>query len=96
MSKIEKQIQNAQSWRKKHSAETLDFKKLDGALSLWEQQMKKVEEAKARVHQAKEEVLAAQKAVTAALKEAKAGRKPVKPVPEPKVKKEKKSLPETK
>jgi hypothetical protein len=74
MSKVEKQIQNARLWRKKHGEETLDFKKLDDALAQWEARVKAVEDAKAKVQQAKADGVQAQKAVTAALKETKASR----------------------
>jgi len=91
VSKIEKQIQNAHAWRKKHKDEALDFTKLDGALAQWELQKKQLEEAKAKVQKAKEDVALAQKTVTAALKEVKGSRKPA---PEVKVKKEKKVSPQ--
>ena len=83
MSKIEKTIQTAQVWRKKHEAETLDFAKLDGALSQWEAGLKKIDAAKTALSAAKEAHGAEKKAVSQALKEAKAARKAkVKEVPQ--------------
>ncbi len=86
MSKVEKTIQEARSWRKKHAAEAVDFAKLDEAITRWEQGVKQVEEAREKVRLAKKDLGAALKAVSAALKETKTSRKPL---PQPKTKKAK-------
>ena len=75
MSKIEKMVQDAQAWRKKHAAETLDFSKLDAALSGWQDGVNHVSAAQASLKAAKAKLDDAKKAVSAALKATKASRK---------------------
>jgi len=75
MSKIEKMMQEAQAWRKKHNLETLDFTKLDEKLALWQESVNQLSAAQAALLTAKATLADARKAVKAALKDAKATRK---------------------
>ena len=72
MSKIDKNIQVAREWRKKHEA---DFPGLDQALAQWENQMKLLEEALSAAFAARKATIASRKAVQAALVAAKVARK---------------------
>jgi len=75
MSKNEKIVKEAQQWRKKHGAESLDFAKLDGALAQWDAGTKKVAEAQAAAKAAKEAHGTDKNVIATALKEAKVARK---------------------
>lgn len=75
MSKIDKNIQEAREWRKKHGGEALDFQELDGALAHWEGRVRALQEAIDAFSLARKTAVEARKAVGAALKAAKGSRK---------------------
>jgi len=75
MSKVEKSIQEARDWRKKHEGEAIDFTKLDGALALWEAKVKHLSETQAQVKAARTSLRGAKKGVSSSLKETKSSRK---------------------
>lgn len=83
MSKIDKNIQDAREWRKKHEGAGHDLGALDQSLVNWETQVKLLEEALAKAFAARKATIEARKAVSAALKATKAARK-AKPATAPK------------
>jgi len=75
MSKVEKVIQEAKAWRKKHEGESVDFTKLDSALTLWEAKVMHLSDTQAQLKVAKNALRDAKKSVSDGLKETKASRK---------------------
>lgn len=75
MSKIDKNVQTAREWAKKHAEEGLDLAPLQAALSTWEGKVKAVEAARQQLAAAKEEAILARKEVGLALATAKVARK---------------------
>jgi len=75
MSKIDKNIQEAREWQKKHGAEGHDVSALDQSLVAWETQVRLLEEALAKAFAARKATIEARKAVGKALRVAKAARK---------------------
>ena len=75
MSKLDKNIQDAKVWRKKHETEVETLAHLDKALANWESRVAVVEKTKAQWQAAKEAAIEARKTVTAVLKKTKQDRK---------------------
>jgi len=72
MAKLDKRVQGARDWMKKHEAEGTDLSKLGTALGAWDGAVKAVEEAKAKLETAKGDTKVAAKAVFEARKASKA------------------------
>jgi hypothetical protein len=83
MSKIDKNIQTAREWLKKHEAEPLDLGALKQALESWQTKLKQVETARVELAAAKEAAILARKEVTLALATAKVARKSAQKSAEP-------------